>query len=669
MTSGVGLSLGADDPRQVGPYHLRAALGQGDTGSVYLGRTRGGRAVAVKVISPQLAGDEGFRRRLTEELAAVGRATGTGLLETVAADAAADPPWLASPYIPGVSLAEAVRIHGPLPLGTVRVLGAGLAEALIALHAAGLVHAALQPHKVLLAADGPRLTAFAAARAVAAAVPSRPATTADGRFLAPEQARGHHVGPESDVFALAGLLVFAASGRPPFRDGAGADVLRSIVEDPPELGGVPEHLHEPLAGALEKVPEHRPSLENLLRQLAPTAQETAAWLPPPLAAPAAAPAAPRRRALLLAVGGAGAFAAAGGAAGVLLTGSADSTDGQDVSRRPSGGEPAPAATGLIPTHTIELGSAEHGTRVAYSPDGGQLAITLEDRVTLWDADSHRRLADLTAEDILFTTSLAYGASGLLALGYTRTFTLENFATDLGGITAWNTGGRQPQRVAQLESPTEDKALQGMEAVALSPDGLLVAGARNAQDAIGKVQVWEVRSGRLEAELLIGAGRGNTTSAARSLAFSPDGRLLAAGWGVAVEGGVSLFRTDSWEPDGELPLNDTNAFGVTSLAFTPDGRTLAGSFGGLALWDVPGRSLTDRIGTANDGSQTIAVSPDGRTVAVGGAEVSLYDLDTRQRRVTVLNGASDLAFRPDGRTLAGSVITSQMLAAVQLWTVE
>lgn len=686
MASDTRQPLDEGDPRQAGPYRLEARLGEGSTGPVYLGRSEsargrgaGAHAVAVKVIHPRLAGDQGFLRQFAGELAEADRtkttATGAGVLETVAADAAADPPWLASPYVPGASLAEAVRTHGPLPAGTVRVLGAGLAKALAALHGAGMPHTALQPHKVLLAADGPRLTPFAAARAATAADPSHTVSAVDGRFLAPEQARGRHAGAESDVFALAGLLVLAATGRPPFQDGPGAEALRSIVEDPPELDDVPEPLPALLAAALAKAPERRPSLEYVLRQLSPDAEELAAWLPAPLAEQAAVPAGPRRlgrRNLLFAAGGAAALAAAGTGAALLLTGS-DGAGASGSEGEGGGDRAAPPEAGLKPAHTLSLGKVRYTSRIAYSSGGEWLAVTLEDRVTLWDAQSRRRITDLAERDIASTSAVAYG-DGLLALGYIHAPDLNDLASDVGGITVWDTRGDRPKRVVRLESPSEGKPLQAMAAVAFSPDGRLVVGARNAKDAVGKVQVWDVRSGKKKAELLIGEGKGNRTSAARSLAFSPDGKLLAAGWGSQLEGGVALFTTDDWKPAGELPLRRTDAFGVTSLAFTPDGRTLAGTFGGLAVWDVPERKLTARIGKADDGHQNLALSPDGRTVALSrGAEgVTLYDVRTQKRQVTVRagrGGAGDLAFRPNGRTLAGVVTTTKMLTAVQLWTVE
>jgi serine/threonine protein kinase len=152
------------DPRQVGPYRLEGRLGGGGMGQVYLGRSRGGRPVAVKVVRPELADDEAFRRRLALEVAAARKVGGFYTAQVVEADPAADPPWMAAAYIPGPSLHQAVQAHGPLPTAAISVLGAGLGEGLAAIHACGLVHRDLKPSNVILAADGPRVIDFGIVR-------------------------------------------------------------------------------------------------------------------------------------------------------------------------------------------------------------------------------------------------------------------------------------------------------------------------------------------------------------------------------------------------------------------------------------------------------------------------------------------------------------------------
>lgn len=142
------------DPEAVGPYRLLARLGAGGMGRVYLARSAGGRTVAVKVVRAELAEDQEFRERFRREVAAAQAVSGVYTAPVVDSDRDGPTPWLATAYVLGPSLTEAVQTHGPLPVGTVRALGAGLAEALAAIHRAGLVHRDLKPSNVLLAADG-----------------------------------------------------------------------------------------------------------------------------------------------------------------------------------------------------------------------------------------------------------------------------------------------------------------------------------------------------------------------------------------------------------------------------------------------------------------------------------------------------------------------------------
>ncbi|MBK6010589.1 bifunctional serine/threonine-protein kinase/ABC transporter substrate-binding protein [Streptomyces sp. MBT53] len=252
------------DPSLIGGHRLAGRLGAGGMGVVYLARSPHGAWCALKVIREEYADDPGFRARFRREAELASRLTSRWTVPVVAADADARSPWLATAYVPGPSLAEAVALRGPWPEAQLRGLGAVLAEALDGVHAAGLVHRDVKPANVLLAADGPRMIDFGIARAVGAT-----ALTTDGSvvgspgYLSPEQARGHTVGPPSDVFSLGCVLARTATGRPPFGTGGAAVVLYRTVGEEPDLDGVPESLARTVRRCLAKEPERRPGTREL----------------------------------------------------------------------------------------------------------------------------------------------------------------------------------------------------------------------------------------------------------------------------------------------------------------------------------------------------------------------------------------------------------------------
>ncbi|MFG2346337.1 bifunctional serine/threonine-protein kinase/ABC transporter substrate-binding protein [Streptomyces phaeochromogenes] len=229
------------DPASIGGHRLLARLGAGGMGVVYLGRTEAGALAAVKVIQAEYAHEPDFRARFRREVESARRVTSPWAVPVTGADPDADEPWLATAFVPGPSLEEAVARHGPLPTRSVRVLGRMLAAALREVHAAGLVHRDVKPANVLLAVDGPRLIDFGIARATdETAITSTDMVVGTPGFLSPEQAeaRGSAVGPASDIFSLGCLLAYAASGRPPFGTGTADALLYRTVHDEPDLAGI-----------------------------------------------------------------------------------------------------------------------------------------------------------------------------------------------------------------------------------------------------------------------------------------------------------------------------------------------------------------------------------------------------------------------------------------------
>ncbi|MEV0415475.1 serine/threonine-protein kinase [Streptomyces sp. NPDC050448] len=270
--------LKTGDPAVVGPYRITARLGAGGMGQVYLGESRSGRKVAVKVVRPEIASDPGFRARFRREVEAAKAVGGFWTAAVVDADPEAETPWVASDYIPAPDLSEWVRERGPLTEDAVWRLGAGMAEALHSVHRAGLVHRDLKPANVLLTENGPRLIDFGIAKALNGATMLTRTGVAIGTagFMSPEQAQGGSVGTASDIFSLGTVLCFAATGRMPFGEGSAAELLYRVVHGMPNLEGVPEGLRAVLGECLEKRAERRPSAEEVLSALSRGGAETVA---------------------------------------------------------------------------------------------------------------------------------------------------------------------------------------------------------------------------------------------------------------------------------------------------------------------------------------------------------------------------------------------------------
>lgn len=261
-------ALSGEDPREVGPYVIEGRLGSGGMGSVYLGRPRTGRPVAVKLIHPSLAGDAEFRTRFRREVAAARRVGGFWAAQVVDADPDAERPWMATAYVAGPSLEDAVGQEGALPLSVVRTLGATLAEGLSAIHDQGLVHRDLKPSNVLLADDGPRVVDFGIALEHDATSLTHQGSIGTAPYMSPEQVRGLDVTPASDVFSLGSVLAFACTGRSPFGGGAAEDVARRVVRDEPDLAGVPSGLRALVEACLAKEPGDRPAPSDVVDRLA-----------------------------------------------------------------------------------------------------------------------------------------------------------------------------------------------------------------------------------------------------------------------------------------------------------------------------------------------------------------------------------------------------------------
>ncbi|MET9068126.1 serine/threonine-protein kinase [Streptosporangium sandarakinum] len=253
---------------RLGPYRLLRRLGEGGMGVVHLATDPRGRQVAVKVLRGEVAGDDVARRRLSREVETMRRVRSEYIAEVVDADVTGHRPYIVTRYVPGRSLEELVKQDGPLDLPALLQVAHGVAVALAAVHSVGVIHRDLKPGNVLILDGRPVLIDFGIAQAVDAT-----RLTQTGMFigtpgyLAPEIIEGHEAGPEVDVHAWGGTLVFAATGRPPFGKGTLEMIFYNITAGKADVDSVPEPLRPLLRAALQRDPARRPAAAELAGQV------------------------------------------------------------------------------------------------------------------------------------------------------------------------------------------------------------------------------------------------------------------------------------------------------------------------------------------------------------------------------------------------------------------
>lgn len=282
-------SLDATDPRTVGGYPLFARLGAGGMGQVYLARTPAGRALALKTVRSEFGLDPGFGERFAREIRHADRVRSPWTVAVVDfSPPGTRPPWLATEYVAAPSLTEWVAAHGPLPEPALASLAAELCEALRAVHAVGLAHRDVKPSNILLGPDRPLLIDFGIARA---AEDSRHTRTGgvigSPGYMAPEQATAGACAEPGDLFALAAVLVYAATGHGPFNkpgeEPSTPALLYRIVHEDGDLSGLPDAVAPLVHACLAKDPADRPTAQEALALLLAAGHRPGGWpeAPPP----------------------------------------------------------------------------------------------------------------------------------------------------------------------------------------------------------------------------------------------------------------------------------------------------------------------------------------------------------------------------------------------------
>src|ERR1019366_9264638 len=251
-------------PATLGPYRLLDRIGEGGMGVVYLARDAEPRSVAIKVLRPAVAGDPNARRRLAREVETMRLGRSPFVAEVLDTDVRGDRPYIGTQHVPGRPLDEVVQEEGPVQGAALARLACGLANALAAVHAAGVVHRDLKPGNVMMVHGQPVVIDFGIAQAL-----DSTRLTMTGMFmgtpgyLSPEVIEGQNSTSFSDVHAWGATVAFAATGRPPFGTGSYETIFYRIVNGKPDLSGVPAPMAELLAAALRRDPAQRPAAIQL----------------------------------------------------------------------------------------------------------------------------------------------------------------------------------------------------------------------------------------------------------------------------------------------------------------------------------------------------------------------------------------------------------------------
>jgi serine/threonine protein kinase len=706
--------LRPDDPRQLGPYRLLRRVGAGGMGVVFLAVAADGAGddlAAVKAVRTEYAEDAEFRARFAGEVALARRVHGPYTARVLDADTEGSRPWLATEYVSGPALHHAVREAGPFPEGSLRTLAAGLARALDAIHSVGLVHRDLKPSNVLLSPRGPRVIDFGIARATDATALTRTGQTlGTPAFMSPEQATGAPLGPESDLFAFGGVLLFAGTGRQPFGTGDPAALLYRVVNEEPDLSGLPEDLLPLVSACLAKTPGNRPGLGSLLAELTGTAlpgagaDDPTAWLPTAVATKVMGTVAVTRREL------------AAHEAPVVGEAPEDPEVSGTGEASENGGTPAEYEAPGVPEASGHQKTAEAAEASEGGEDSGAQGNPGADGTPEEGTEAGHRVEPESTEQPGARRKIE-GRATLPSWALSRPGSRES---PLGGDSAAaespeEPGAEEPEAANQASPTGGSEKAQETTAPAKSASvrgGLSTPRERNNPVypdpeprgfstkaiwgavlsalalVVGLVIILDPNAARVggeddasaSEEGSSGSSRNPRTSTVPEEADPADVQELA--WlsedrfAVLSSAGVHLYETDQAEPVEQLVDSGALSLNQSKLVTDPDGSALAVLDGGLRRKDTPTALIWDLTADESHeiplseefkGNAPLALSPGGQTLYTGssGADnvVAAYDVRSGEELYTIdlpefqegyRMGVDELATSPDGRLLFAAV---------------
>jgi len=659
--------LNAADPRQIDAYTLLARLGASTGGTVYLGESAAGRRVVVKVLPAAMASDPVARAWFAHEVEISRRLVGLFTPEVVGADVEGPLPWMVTRFIEGRSVYGEVATGGPIEAYRVLEVATGTAEALAAVHAAGLVHRDVKPSHVVLARDGAHLLGFAAA-----APPGESSLTPDGmiigtlEYIAPELILGAPSTMAADVFSLGGVLYFAATGESPFGSGDPAVLIHRISTGTPDLGRISDAgLRNLLAVCFDRDPARRPTAAEIVAETADTARVSA---PPPMPWPAAiddqglpvpfpaalmpdgqAPHHVASRVYATGSDSAGAVAGEGmgtadtyrpppsavqrvltrrrlllGAGSVVALGTAGAGGYELLRPRPP--IPSVTATKSFDAHhsrVMGVGLSSDGARAVTATSSGQLLF--------WDVAKAAVVGTLWDGEVAYTT----------------------MATTADGKLAYVGDGEGVLRIVDVSARKVLHRVtvgdQRIEAVVVAPNGKFVVTATN-MDERAVARIWDATSG--SAQAAIGAKDAKASRSAESIAISGDSATIAT---AASLGGVITL----WDAaTGRQKSTFTDVKQLTpSIAISPDGTTLATTRADTTVvwWNATTHKQTADVTSRNERARRVVYLPSGKGVLVLGDYSAFVQLPDGLAPASLAGAAgllTGVAITPDSKTAVG-----------------
>ncbi|MEU3019732.1 protein kinase [Nocardiopsis sp. NPDC007018] len=690
--------LRPDDPRELGRFRLLRRVGEGGMGVVFLAvstEASGEDLAAVKVIRPEYAGEREFRARFASEVDLARRVRGPYTARVLDADTDGTRPWLATEYVPGPSLHDAVRDSGPFPESSLRVLAAGLAEALSAIHAVGLIHRDLKPSNVLLSPRGPQVIDFGIARAADATQLTRTGQAlGTPAYMSPEQAVGSVVDRRSDLFSFGGVLLFTATGRQPFGTGNAPAQLYRVVNEEPDLGGVPEALRPLVTACLAKAPDNRPELGAVLSELTGTVLplgdgDATEWLPDAVATRVRRTLAQTRIVPTLAATAVEVEAeeAARGDAdeegpGEAAGGEPPKEDKEDTAtgERESGSVAAGASTGVPsdPPAEVSGSGAPHAPAEATVPPAEAAAPPTEAATP--PAEAAARPA-APSDDAPPPSTGSPSAPPTPDAEPARAPTSSPSVAERTKAAApdlrspWADEGPAEYPGTPLPPPPEPQVVNAEETP--SPRMFWLVGAATVAAVTALALVVNATGGTTT---VTASGSGGDRSASNEpppLEPTPDGTrpnhkavvdsvFLGGGdrFATLSTAGVNVFETDRVEQVSRLTrANENFAFSYSHLAAAPDGSALAGKavrsvndgVAAIHVWDPQTweRHVVELPDAGDDGF--FALAPDGATVYFadpGENTVSAFGVEDGEERYSVEVPGEPLSDGDPERTVQG-----------------